>query len=118
MKNINEGDNMVTVEVPKWRLKTLFPEGIKYRKKPVVIEAVQFLGFDGDSNVLFDNRPHWLVKEFGERILFFGEYNTLTIKTLEGDHLCMVNDYIIKGVHDELYPCKPDIFKETYEKVE
>lgn len=43
---------------------------------------------------------------------------TLIIKTLEGEHVANIGDYIIKGVQGEFYPCKPDIFKETYEIVE
>ena len=42
----------------------------------------------------------------------------LVIKTLEGEHLANIGDYIIRGVHGEFYPCKPDIFRETYEEVE
>ena len=41
----------------------------------------------------------------------------LVIKTLEGEHLASIGDYIIKGVSNEFYPCKPDIFERTYEKV-
>jgi hypothetical protein len=41
----------------------------------------------------------------------------LVIPTLEGNMLAVENDYVIKGVHGEFYPCKPDIFKETYEAV-
>lgn len=41
----------------------------------------------------------------------------LVIKTLEGEHIASIGDYIIKGVHGEFYPCKPDIFEETYEEV-
>lgn len=45
-------------------------------------------------------------------------YNeTMTIKTLEGDMTANIGDYIIKGVKGEFYPCKPDIFKQTYEPV-
>ena len=42
----------------------------------------------------------------------------MEIKTLEGNHKCSIGDYIIKGVQGEFYPCKPDIFKQTYEQVE
>lgn len=42
----------------------------------------------------------------------------MVIHTLEGDHHASVGDYIITGVHGEQYPCKPDIFAETYEPVE
>ncbi|MHC3753044.1 hypothetical protein ACYKJ4_07745 [Streptococcus suis] len=77
----------------------------KYKKKPVVIEAIRFTG----SNY----------KEIRE---FIGK-NTLcsdlsiVIPTLEGDMVAQKGDYIIKGVHGEFYPCKPDIFNETYEVV-
>jgi len=92
---------------------------MKYRKKPVVIEAVQFNGFsEGDGHVMLDGRPEWLVEEFGKKVLFFGVRDTLTIRTLEGDMLANIGDYIIKGVNGEIYPCKPDIFAKTYDKVE
>lgn len=84
-----------------------------YRKKPVVIEAVQF------------TRTNWNeIVEFTE-----GAANTLTIErrmdgiatciipTLEGQHIATEWDFIIKGVQGEFYPCKPDIFEKTYEKV-
>lgn len=91
----------------------------KYRKKPVVIEAVQFKGFDKESHrVDLTGMPDWLINRFGREILFFDERDTLTIKTLEGDMKCLIGDYIIKGVQGEVYPCKPDIFEMTYELVE
>ena len=79
---------------------------MKYRKKLVVIEAIRFIG----SNY--------------EEIRDFIGQNTLcsdlsiVIPTLEGDMVAQKGDYIIKGVKGEFYPCKPDIFAETYEKVE
>lgn len=89
-----------------------------YRKKPVEIEAVQFNGFDPTSGqVILSERPEWLTSEFGNRVLFFGERDTLTIKTLEGEHIASIGDYIIKGVKGEFYPCKPDIFELTYDKI-
>jgi hypothetical protein len=95
---------------------------MKYRKKPVVIDAVQFNGFGSDGFVIFDDgktpRPHWLIEAIGSALLFFGEPNTLTVKTLEGAIHASVGDYIIRGVEGELYPCKPDIFEKTYDKVE
>jgi hypothetical protein len=92
---------------------------MKYRKKPVVIEAIQFNGFyEINGQVELSERPEWLVSEFSKGILFFDKPNTLTIKTLEGDHIASVGDYIIKGVNGELYPCKPDIFEKTYEPLE
>ena len=79
----------------------------EYRKKPVVIEAIQYDGMVQDV------------------VDFVGMENTemndgmtkLYIKTLEGDMLVSHGDYVIKGVRGEFYPCKPDIFKETYEIV-
>lgn len=92
---------------------------MKYRKKPVVIEAVQFLGFSKeDGQVMLSECPEWLTLDFGRRILFFGKPDALTIRTLEGDMTASIGDYIIKGVNGELYPCKPDIFEKTYEPVE
>lgn len=89
---------------------------MKYRKKPVVIEAFQY---DGDLM----NRngeyyvPQWAVEAHENGTLFF-DGPTLKVKTLEGDMVVAVNDYIIKGIKGELYPCKPDIFEATYEKAE
>ena len=80
---------------------------MKYRKKPVEVEAVQWT----DEN--FDE----LKKFCGESLDHFG-FGLLTISTLEGEMIVSNSDYIIKGVHGEFYPCKPDIFVETYEVVE
>ncbi len=83
----------------------------KYRKKPVVIEAVQFIS-------VADIRP--LLELAGEesfRIILSAD-GILYVQTLEGKMKADMNDWIIKGVQGELYPCKPDIFEATYEKVE
>ena len=59
--------------------------------------------------------------ELCEGNCFFNKNRTnklLFIKTLEGNHLASVGDYIIKGVQGEFYPCKPDIFEQTYEEVQ
>lgn len=77
-----------------------------YRKKPVVVEAIQFTGTNdaavssfvgGDGRDPEADRPLWL------------------IETLEGTMRAEVGDYIIRGVKGEIYPCKPDIFEATYE---
>lgn len=52
-----------------------------------------------------------------EKVLFKPNSEKLIIPTLEGDHETSVGDYIIKGIKGEFYPCKPDIFEATYEKV-
>ena len=77
----------------------------KYKKKPVVIEAVQYTKHNKDKLIEFLG----LSKEYN--------LDVLIIKTLEGDMKASYGDYIIKGVKGEFYPCKPDIFKETYEEV-
>lgn len=81
----------------------------KYRKKPVEIEAVQFDG----SNALK------IVRWMGGQFVSTGvNGDRLIIQTLEGDMTASLNDWIIKGVKGEFYPCKPDIFAATYEAVE
>lgn len=83
---------------------------MKYRKKPVVIEAVQWTG---------DNRTE--IFDFCSKSFFsLGNGNSeieLKISTLEGIMTASVGDYIIKGIQGEFYPCKPDIFLQTYDKV-
>lgn len=78
----------------------------KYRKKPVVIEAVQWTGENDEEMDLF-GVPYCEIDELGY----------MTIETLEGYLAAEAGDYIIKGVKGEYYPCKPDIFEETYEAV-
>lgn len=82
---------------------------MKYRKKPVVIEAWQF----GSQEM----RPAWLDEAWLDGT-FYQDDSGYHIKTLEGTHDVSDNDFIIQGVHGELYPCKPDIFLETYEVAE
>lgn len=89
---------------------------MKYRKKPVEIEAVQYTGkndfeINKWSNGLVYTSPVLEPTENNPS----GSY--LQIKTLEGIMTAIVGDWIIKGVKGEFYPCKPDIFEMTYEKV-
>ncbi len=84
----------------------------KYRKKPVVIEAFQY---DGDLKYI--DIPEWATKAYKEGIIYLNRPSELLIKTLEGDHHASAGDYIIQGVQGEIYPCKPDIFEKTYERV-
>ena len=83
----------------------------KFRKKPVMIEAVQWLG-NYDSYIKD-------IKPFCENSVWVDEHNNeyIIIPTLEGNHLASSGDYIIKGIKDEFYPCKPDIFELTYEVI-
>jgi len=81
----------------------------KYRKLPVEIEAVKYCK-DKIADTL-DFVP-------ADKIYYDSDVNDYFIRTLEGDHKCTEGDYIIKGVAGEFYPCKPDIFKATYEPAE
>lgn len=108
----------------------------EFRKKPVVIEAVQFLGmFVGQKrdscdipDSFFSDYPPWLQDAWnGGRGPLSIESQTaarkedwrgwVEIKTLEGVMRADPGDWIIRGVKGELYPCKPDIFEATYEAV-
>lgn len=95
----------------------------RFRKKPVVIEAVQYpVNEYADNPFTFPEAPAWLQVAIDDgtiRAEFRGEdYWYLIIKTLEGDMLVTPDDWIIRGVRDELYPCKPDIFAAIYEPAE
>lgn len=82
----------------------------KYVKKPVIIGALQWTGENLNE-----------VRDFvGEYLQFKHRSGVprIYIKTLEGDLHAAVGDYIIKGVRGEFYPCKPDIFKQTYEEID
>lgn len=89
---------------------------IKYRKKPVVIDAWKYTGDNGSKLEMLSGK----IKQ--SPVLEPGKGNPsgsyLQIETLEGVMTADVGDWIIKGVEGEYYPIKPDIFKKTYEKVE
>ncbi len=98
----------------------------RYRKKPVVIEAVQMTREKRQDNY---DWPQWLHEAWNMDHddpgsvypSMWPESNgddKLKINTLEGSHIVNWGDYIVRGVQDELYPCKPDIFEQTYEPVE
>jgi hypothetical protein len=104
---------------------------VKYRKKPVVIEARQFIG---DNAALHDVYA-WIERDtsgsFEPTAVIEGKVpcpadgvsidprdGRMMIATLEGYHHVNLGDWVIKGVAGEFYPCKPDIFEATYEKVD
>ena len=89
----------------------------KYRKKPVVIEAVQWTGdnFEEIKKMLKDADENRAITSHPNEDK---EVKSLLIVTLEGEMIADKGDYIIKGVQGEFYPCKPEIFEQTYEKVE
>ncbi len=85
---------------------------MKYRKLPVVIDAIEY---QREENIM-------AVQDFfgdgnGRELLYDDAKNEYFIRTLEGDMYLTKGDFIIRGVNGEHYPCKPDIFAKTYEPV-
>lgn len=87
---------------------------MKYRKKPVVIEAFQW------SQAPEQNVPYWFTQALRDGRAYFqgGVSPYVTIQTSEGAMRASPGDWIIQGIKGELYPCKPDIFAATYEPAE
>jgi len=83
----------------------------RWRKKPVVIDAVRFTGFDGNG----DELARW-IHEQGVEVEVDGR--EMRIATLEGPHWARPGDWIIRGIDGELYPVKDHIFRATYEPAE
>lgn len=89
---------------------------MKYRKKPIEVEAFQW---NGNMNELLKwaNSTQLLsTYSFKQKTGFFG-YNVLEIKTNKGKMTAALGDIIIKGIRGEFYPVKPDIFRDTYERI-
>ncbi len=82
---------------------------MKFRKKPLVIEAMQYTGENEQEILKFANEKAYI--EYGLDGAFF------KINTLEGSMEISINDWIIEGIKGEFYPCKPDVFESTYVKV-
>lgn len=80
-----------------------------YRKRPITIEAEQFIIWDTKNPPLF-------ITIHGVTFPVTKEC-TIVVPTLEGQHIASNLDWIIKGVKGELYPCKPDVFEMTYERL-
>jgi hypothetical protein len=106
---------------------------LKFRKKPVVIEAVKVTAADWNGESFdgspFSEIPKWLYEAFHNGTLSVlneggTDYARWVIKTLEdgpngeAKHIADPGDWIIRGIQGELYPCKPDIFELTYEAAE
>jgi hypothetical protein len=79
---------------------------MKYQKKPIVIEAVRWMGDNWNE-----------IKDFCKEIIDAKDSRTLVIKTLEGNMEANMFDYIVKGIKGEVYPIKPEIFEATYEVI-
>ena len=92
---------------------------MKFRKKPVVIEAFKY--DDAFINLSNEYVPKWAESAHTNGIIYFkeiGNTQVMMIKTLEGEVVASIGDYIIKGINGEIYPCKPDIFEKTYDPID
>lgn len=91
----------------------------KYRKKPVVVEAVRWTGSNLEEirNFVGSDLIEECVELFDIKRTLKEMLVDIAIDTLEGTMRVDYGDYIIKGVQGEFYPCKPDIFEQTYEEV-
>lgn len=78
----------------------------KYKTKPCEIEAIQWTG----KNIIE-------LLDWGQGKILWNDVDDLFIDTLEGRMKGNINDYIIKGLRGEFYPCKPDVFEKKYEKI-
>jgi hypothetical protein len=90
---------------------------MKYRKKPVVVDAEQWDGTYSDLKRIMGLFPYMEIPhmEYHEANNTVGVWY---VGTLEGKHRVSPNDYVIKGIKGEFYPCKPDIFEMTYDALE
>lgn len=79
-----------------------------YRKKPIIIKAIQYLREDNLSECM----------NFCDKMVFLPDHNEYGIATLEGVMIISAGDFIISGVNGEFYPCKPDIFTKTYDEID
>ena len=78
----------------------------RYKTKPCEIEAIQWTG----KNIIE-------LLDWGQGKILWNDVDDLFIDTLEGRMKANINDYIIKGLRGEYYPCKPDVFEKKYEEV-
>lgn len=114
LKNIASFIPVLVLKRYKYTTEEVISLPTKYVKRPVIIEACVF---DGTLNSIVSFIPY-NTYEYNEydRVNDTHFPPSLTIKTLEGDMIASVGDYIICGVSGEYYPCKPDIFKLTYKR--
>ena len=89
---------------------------LKAQKKPVIVEVCQWTGHNPEEMMTFCGKAAHDIYQINLANMPV-EYS-LIIKTLEGNMRAEPGDYIIKGVHGEFYPCKPDVFEETYEIID
>lgn len=91
----------------------------KYIKKPIVVEAIQWTGLNLEEVKAFvGEHLKYEIMDAAWEVGKGAPCIYMEISTLEGNHICTKNDFIIKGISGEFYPCKPDIFEQTYEESE
>ena len=92
---------------------------MRFRKKSVEVEAVQWTGLNLDEIKTFVGSDlRYYIIDDAWRVNKGKPFVAMSIVTLEGKHIiCLEGDWIIKGVNGEFYPCKPDIFEKTYELI-
>lgn len=83
----------------------------KYKTKPCEIEAIKWTGDNFEEIAKFTNCKAYM------ELMYSSMKEELIIKTLEGDMMATVGDYIIKGLKGEFYPCKSDVFHKKYEEI-
>jgi hypothetical protein len=94
---------------------------MKFRKKPVVIEARLITPETAEEIGVWCGATKCVHKSYNSYLWGWSlpiEQRSLSIRTLEGDHTASMGDWVIKGIKGEFYPCKPDIFEMTYEAAE
>lgn len=84
----------------------------KFRKRPLVIDAIQWTEDNKNEVLEFVGEDGYYTELIGAR-----EGPAFVLQTLEGRAFVMPDDWVIRGIKNEIYPCKPDIFEETYEEV-
>ena len=87
---------------------------MKYVKKPIEVEALQIFGNITEIEEFIGNNGEVYITQVGVH----SPVTVVIIHTLEGDMIATDGDYIIKGVKGEFYPCRKDIFEETYEEID
>lgn len=119
MTTCTEYKGTSAVDLYRWMMfwmkeNTMQNRVLTVRKKSIEVQAVLFDGSKESIDVINSDK----FKGQSTRRMELQEDGTLTIHTLEGVMRASVGDYVIKGVNGELYPCKPDIFKKTYDVVD
>jgi hypothetical protein len=90
----------------------------KYRKKPVVVEAIPCVEIITKMALHWQELPKWVSYAYEEGIIRAITIGGFTVATLEGPHTALRGDMLIRGIQGEIYPCKRSIFAQTYDLVE